>query len=70
MPDFPFLEHGKYRMLDVLRHEKKLGGMVEGSDMEIFEALPYHHVKRLFYKHVDEEELKFLESINFDLSKW
>ena len=64
------LEHGHFRMLEVLKHPSKLGKILDKKDWEILESMKYHQIKHLFYTHVTQEEIRELEKIKFKLDKW
>jgi hypothetical protein len=62
-----FLEHGKFRMLEVLKQPDKLGKILDHKDWEILESMEFPLVKHMFYKHVPQEEIRKLEKVKFKL---
>ena len=65
-----FLDHGHYRMLEVLKHPSKLGNVLDQRDWEILEGMGLPQIKHLFYKHVPEEKIRELESLKFKLDNF
>jgi hypothetical protein len=65
-----YVEHGHYRMLEVLKHPSKLGNVLDQQDWAILEKMGLPQIKHLFYKHVSVEEIKELEKLKFRLDNW
>ena len=64
------LEHGKFRMLEVLKHPSRLGETLDKKDWVLLEELSFQQIKRIFYKNISDKEIKELEKIKFKLENW
>jgi hypothetical protein len=65
-----FLEHGKWRMIEVLKHPSILGDKMPTKFWPMIERMEFQSVKDFYYEHVTEEEIKKLERIKFKLDHW
>ncbi len=65
-----FIEHGRYRMLEVLKHPSVLGDKLDHRDWEILERMGLPQIKHLFYKNITNEQIRELENLKFKLDNW
>ncbi len=65
-----FIEHGRYRMLEVLKHPSVLGDKLDHKDWVGLENTGLPLIKHLFYKHISNEQERELEKLKFKLDNW
>ena len=65
-----FIEHGRHRMVEVLKHPSILGEKMPPPFWKMLEGMEFQNVKDFFYEHVTEEKIRELEGIKFRLDNW
>ncbi len=65
-----FLEHGQYRMVEVLKHPSVLGEKMPPKFWGMLEEMGFQNVKDFFYEHVTEDKIRELEKLKFRLDNW
>jgi hypothetical protein len=65
-----FLEHGRYRMMEILKHPSVLGETMPPKFWKMLEDSDIQNVKDFFYEHITEDKIRELESLKFKLDNW